>query len=232
MKRSEFEVRWSELHGGAQIQGATKKWLSISFSIAKFLAQLKITPNALTILTVFLSLPIVLQPTRWWSLILAIIAFLSDGVDGSLAIITGSESRWGAMLDSFADRINEALWLAALYLRLQPFCKSHPVVIGVISSIWLVTTVQEYMRARAQGLGFTYITVVTVMERPVRAILTFIFIGALVPIYAHVVSHSSWQWATSSGNFFLIFLTIFLTLQVVSISQLTVKYYRLMQVVK
>ena len=229
MNRRDFEARWSELHGGASIHGATKKWLYISFTIAKLLSRIKLTPNALTILTIFLSIPIVLQPTRWWSLSLAILAFLSDGVDGSLAIITRSESRWGALLDSFADRINEGLWLAALYLRLQPFCNSHPIILGALSSIWLATTLQEYMRARAQGLGFTHITIVTVMERPVRAILTFIFIGGLVPLYVHFVTRSAWQWVTSGGDFFLIFLAIFLILQVVSIFQLTIKYYGLMQ---
>jgi CDP-diacylglycerol--glycerol-3-phosphate 3-phosphatidyltransferase len=89
-----------------------------------------------------------------------------DGIDGSVAIFQNRTSHWGALLDSVADRISEALWLYALY------------AIGVPAylciALWLVPSVQEYMRARVSSLGIRDLGLVTFTERPVRA--SFIFI--------------------------------------------------------
>ena len=226
MDKNQFNSRWSQLHGGANITGATKGWLSISYPMAQFLSQLKITPNILTLSTIVLSLPILFDPKSSWFLLIAIIAFLSDGLDGSLAIFTQSESRWGAILDSWADRITEAFWMWALYLRFLPFFHSHATLLSLLSAVWLGSVIQEYMRARAQGLGVKEISIVTVMERPVRAIVTFIFIGALPPVFLHLVSGSSFHWFTHSGNFFLIFLMLMLSFQCAALFQLARKYYR------
>ena len=48
MKLIEFRRRWSELHGGVEVQGVIKVWLSISFAIARVLNFLRITPNIVT----------------------------------------------------------------------------------------------------------------------------------------------------------------------------------------
>jgi archaetidylinositol phosphate synthase len=48
MKRDEFFVAWSGLHGGAKIEGVVKTWLQISFALVNILAKLKVSPNFLT----------------------------------------------------------------------------------------------------------------------------------------------------------------------------------------
>lgn len=101
-----------------------------------------------------------------WAIALIVISLFFDGIDGSVAIFQNRVSNWGALLDSVADRISEALWLYALYK------------IGVPAylciALWLVASVQEYMRARVSSLGVKDLGLVTITERPVRA--SFIFI--------------------------------------------------------
>ena len=48
MNRLEFNRRWSDLHGGVEIQGVISIWLRISFSIARALAFFRVTPNIVT----------------------------------------------------------------------------------------------------------------------------------------------------------------------------------------
>ena len=84
-----------------------------------------------------------------------------DGIDGTLAIISGKSSRWGATLDASADRIAEAFWVGAFI--------SVGVSVRIALLIWVAAAIQEYIRARAGGLGLRQIGIVTVAERPMRA---------------------------------------------------------------
>ena len=95
-------------------------------------------------------------------------SLLLDGIDGSVAIIGEKTTKYGALLDSVADRIVEVFWLLGLYIVGAPW---QPILI-----IWLAAYLQEYMRARSNSLGVTEIIIVTWSERPVRASLIFIAI--------------------------------------------------------
>jgi len=101
-----------------------------------------------------------------WAIVLIVISLFFDGIDGSVAIFQNRTSHWGALLDSVVDRISESLWLYALY------------IIGIPAylciGLWLVASIQEYMRARVSSLGVKDLGLVTLTERPVRA--SFIFI--------------------------------------------------------
>jgi phosphatidylglycerophosphate synthase len=90
-------------------------------------------------------------------------------VDGSLAIITGKSSKWGALLDSVVDRITEVFWALALY--------TLGVDSKILITVLILASAQEYLRARAGGVGLAQVGVVTVAERPVRA--SFIFIALI-----------------------------------------------------
>ena len=48
MNRHEFRRRWSELHGGVEVQGVIKGWLTISFAIARVLNFFRVSPNIVT----------------------------------------------------------------------------------------------------------------------------------------------------------------------------------------
>ena len=115
MNKSEFKSTWSSLHGGADIKGIVKAWLGISYSSAKVLSKLHITPNILTILGVLFAIAMAVNPLSLWAIPLLVLSLYADGIDGSVAIFQGRTSSFGAVLDASADRISEALWFYVAY---------------------------------------------------------------------------------------------------------------------
>ncbi len=167
MSRQDFFARWSALHLGASVTGIVKGWLSISYVIARALSALRITPNLLTLLGVLSAVAMLFSPHSALALILLVLSLIFDGVDGSVAIISGKESKLGAALDSIADRITEALWFFALY--------QWGIAPEICLALFALALTQEYARARMASLGFAEIGVVTIAERPVRASAIAIF---------------------------------------------------------
>jgi phosphatidylglycerophosphate synthase len=158
----EFRSRWSELHGGVEIQGVIKGWLTISFAIARVLNLFRITPNIVT--TIGLLASVLIYFTSYTSQLIALVLFslICDGVDGSLAIYGDRASKFGELYDSIADRLSEAFWLMGASFVGVP--------VRWAIAIWVLGATQEYARARLASLGYTEIGVVTPTERPVRAI--------------------------------------------------------------
>ena len=170
MTKNEFYLAWSKLHGDAKIAGIVKGWLSISFPTSKALVRIRITPNALTILGLVFGVLLYMNANAIWAPLILVISLICDGVDGSLAIITGKSSKWGALLDSVVDRLTEVFWILALY--------SLGVDSKILIAVLILASAQEYLRARAGGVGLTQVGVVTVAERPVRASFVFIALVA------------------------------------------------------
>lgn len=170
MTKNEFYLAWSKLHGDAKIAGIVKGWLSISFPTSKALVRIRITPNALTILGLVFGVLLYMNSNALWAPLILVISLICDGVDGSLAIITGKSSKWGALLDSVVDRLTEVFWILALY--------SLGVDSKILIAVLILASAQEYLRARAGGVGLTQVGVVTVAERPVRASFVFISLVA------------------------------------------------------
>ena len=170
MTKNEFYFAWSKLHGDAKIAGIVKGWLSISFPTSKALVRIRITPNALTILGLVFGILLYMNSNALWAPLILVISLICDGVDGSLAIITGKSSKWGALLDSVVDRLTEFFWILALY--------SLGVNSKILITVLILASAQEYLRARAGGVGLTQVGVVTVAERPVRASFVFIALVA------------------------------------------------------
>jgi len=167
MTKDEFFLAWSKLHGDAKVSGIVKGWLSISFTFSKALAKIRVTPNALTILGLVFGILLYMNSSAIWAPLILVISLICDGVDGSLAIITRQSSKWGALLDSVVDRLTEVFWVLALY--------SLGVDSKILITVLILASTQEYLRARAGGVGLKQVGVVTVAERPVRA--SFIFIA-------------------------------------------------------
>jgi phosphatidylglycerophosphate synthase len=170
MKREDFFLEWSKLHGDAEVKGIVKGWLSISFAVCSFISKLKVTPNGLSYLSLLLAAGFLIFIDTNWAIALLVLSLAADGLDGTLAIITERVSNWGAALDAVADRIVEAMWAVGLYSLGAP--------LELVALAWLAAFVQEYMRARAGGLGFHNIGVVTAAERPIRASMVFIVLVA------------------------------------------------------
>lgn len=167
MTRDEFFDRWSALHGGAEIRGIVRAWLRISFAICRGLSLVRVTPNGLTYISLIFAGFYLYFINSHWAIAFLVLSLMADGLDGTLAILTNRVSRWGATLDSVVDRVVEAIWAIGLFHLGAPW--------QFVLVAWLAAFAQEYMRARAGGLGIHEIGVVTISERPVRA--TFIFVA-------------------------------------------------------
>ncbi len=167
MKQSDFFARWSELHGNAEIKGVVKAWLKISYGSAKLVSIFRITPNLLTLLGIVFAIAMAVNPLSLWTIPLLVLSLYADGIDGSVAIYQDRASQFGAVLDSVADRISEALWFYVAYRIGAPA--------WIVLVTYAIASTQEYARARLGGLGISDVGVVTPAERPVRA--SFIFIA-------------------------------------------------------
>ena len=170
MDKNEFFTTWSNLHGGAKIEGVVKTWLQISYASAKFLSKLRATPNLLTFAGLFFAIALWQFANSWLAAIFLVLSLFFDGIDGSLAILQKKTSKFGAFTDSFVDRISEFFWALALYKLGAPA--------SLVFVALLATFIQEYLRARSGGLGHSEVGIVTICERPVRASLIFIAIVA------------------------------------------------------
>jgi phosphatidylglycerophosphate synthase len=168
--KNEFFTTWSNLHGGANIEGIVKTWLQISYATAKFFAKLRVTPNLLTFAGLFFAIALWQFANSWVAALFLVLSLFFDGIDGSLAILQKKTSKFGAFTDSFVDRISEVFWALALYKLGAPA--------ALVFVALLATYVQEYIRARSGGLGHNEVGIVTICERPVRASLIFIAIVA------------------------------------------------------
>ena len=162
MNETQFRQRWSQLHGGAEVEGVVGGWLRFSYHAARACVALRISPNFLTFLGLGTAVAMGLSRYAAISLLLLAISLFFDGIDGSVAILRGNESKWGSLLDSIADRISEAFWL---YMGWRLGIPAWLVI-----TMWTVASTQEYARARLASLGHSEIGVVTPTERPVRAI--------------------------------------------------------------
>ena len=167
MNKADFFAKWSALHGNAEIKGIVKAWLNISYGSARFMSALRITPNLLTLLGIVFAIAMAVNPLSLWTIPLLVLSLYADGIDGSVAIYQNRESQFGAILDSVADRISEALWFYVAYRIGAPA--------WIVLLTYVIASTQEYARARLGGLGVSEVGVVTPAERPVRA--SFIFIA-------------------------------------------------------
>jgi CDP-diacylglycerol--glycerol-3-phosphate 3-phosphatidyltransferase len=144
--------------------------------IVKVLSFFKINPNILTFTGVVISF--------WaaWNFghgrlfrggLIVILAGLFDMLDGEVARVSRSETRFGAFYDSVIDRYSDIILLQGLmvwYARNQRL--GYVVLVGVVFMGAIMTS---YARARAESLIPT--CRVGFMERPERIVL--LIIGAL-----------------------------------------------------
>lgn len=166
LSRTEFFAEWSRLHGGAEIKGIVRAWLSISFTVTTALKAIRVTPNGLTHISLVCGVLFLYFIDSHWAIAFLVLSLMADGLDGSLAIITRRVTRWGAALDAVIDRTVESLWAIGLFMLGADW--------EWVLLAWLAAFSQEYMRARASGLGVHEVGVVTISERPIRASLIFI----------------------------------------------------------
>ena len=186
MTRSEYFERWAVLHGGLDPRTSipVQAWLTVTYGLARPLAAMRMSPNAVTVMGMLVALTVPYWVIREQYLVAGVVALAAgiiDNLDGAVAIMTGRSTDFGYVLDSVADRFGDVALLVGLGLA-----ASNPwPAVGAAFLAFL----QEYTRARAAGVGFTEIGVISLSERPTRVVISGMFLIATAvagPVWAQL----------------------------------------------
>jgi len=133
-------------------------WAHVLGPIARALIKRGVSPDVVTLIGTLgvMTGAMICFPQGWlWQGVVVIVVFVfSDMVDGQMAKLGGTASSWGAFLDSSLDRLADAAVFGGILLFF----------VGVQdSALWASVTlaalvfgqVTSYVKARAEGLGFT-----------------------------------------------------------------------------
>ena len=125
--------------------------------LVRLLAKTPITPNALTWfgLLVAIGAAVLISTGHIFAAgFVVLVGGFFDMLDGALARLTNSTSRFGAILDSTLDRLSEAVILLAILVAYTRGLV-EPAVAGVVvvGLAWLGSLLVSYIRARAEALG-------------------------------------------------------------------------------
>ena len=169
--REQYFDRWSVLHGGYDPRTGSvflRGWLTMVYGIARPLARRGVQPDVVTVSSVWLAgLVLVLSDVggRWWIAAgwVMVASGLFDTLDGCVAVLEDRTTRWGYVLDSAVDRVNDAVYLLAVVAVGCPV----PLAVALGFGFFFL----EYVRARAGNAGGDEVGTITVAERPTRVIL-------------------------------------------------------------
>lgn len=137
--------------------------------VARLLFRARVRPNHLTVLGLGVSIAAAyvfsVGRLRWGAGLLAV-AGLFDFFDGAVARLAGSDSDYGAFLDSVVDRYSDL----AVLLGILVFYEQRSDMPGAVLTMATLagTVMVSYTKARAQSIGVR--CEIGVMERPERLI--------------------------------------------------------------
>src|SRR5574341_1643742 len=141
--------------------------------VAKAVARLGISPNALTIVGLILAVVpavLVLWGQYAWAGVAYLVCVPFDALDGAVARQTGKASKFGAFLDSTLDRYAEAILLTAIGYHLAQQSDLTGVALSFITLFGSLMV--SYTRARSEGLAID--NKVGLMTRVERTIITIL----------------------------------------------------------
>ena len=121
--------------------------------LGKGLAAIGITPAAMTIIglsTVIVGSVMIARGLLKSGAVVVLLGSILDGLDGSIARATGTESARGAFLDSAFDRVGEIAAFAGLAVASVDEELILLLIVLAVGGAMLV----PYMRARAEAEGF------------------------------------------------------------------------------
>lgn len=152
--------------------------------IARGLVKIGVSANTVTVVGGLLSSAsaLVFFPTNMLiaGTIVTTILVIFDNLDGQMARMTGTSSKWGAFLDSTMDRFSDSAIFVGLalwgYLHADDAAK-FAVVTGALAAL-VFGSIVPYVRARAEGVGYT--ASVGIAERADRLIMALILILAII----------------------------------------------------
>ena len=137
--------------------------------VARLLLRMGARPNHMTVLGLGVSVAaayvFAAGRLRWGAALLAV-AGLFDFFDGAVARLAGSDSDYGAFLDSVVDRYSDVAVLLGILVYYQQRSDTPGAVLTMATLAGTVMT--SYTKARAQSIGVR--CDVGVVERPERLI--------------------------------------------------------------
>ena len=173
MTFAEYLVAWAQLHGTQSPKGLVRVWLRIAFFLSTPLT--KFNPNLITAFGPVLmgaAIYFASSPNRNYFLasIIVLVVGLVDSFDGMVAVRTSKTSSWGAFLDGIVDRLID------VGIGILLIVVGAPVELAVLAIS--IALIHEYMRAKASGIGYREIGVITPAEKPTRIALGVMFLLA------------------------------------------------------
>jgi CDP-diacylglycerol--glycerol-3-phosphate 3-phosphatidyltransferase len=132
-------------------------WSAMVGPLARALVRRGVSPDVISLVGTLgvMAGALVCFPQGWlWQGVLVILVFIfSDLLDGQVAKLSGTASSWGAFLDSSLDRLGDAAVFGGILLffvnQRSPFWASIALAALVFGQV------TSYVKARAEGLGFT-----------------------------------------------------------------------------
>ena len=162
-----------------------KAWLDryVSIPVARVLVSLHFSPNALTLVgfAIVIVAAYLLSTGHLLAGGITMLAGASvDILDGAVARLRQRVTRFGAFLDSVADRLGEA----AVFFGLLVYYLGQSHELGVYLSFGALAAsfMVSYLRARAEGLGIA--SDVGLMGRPERVVVLGAGLVTGYPLYA------------------------------------------------
>jgi len=178
MTFDEYLVTWAQLHGTQQPSGIVRAWLRISFLLSTPLTR--ISPNVITgfgpvLMVVAIYFAGSTNRNYFLASVIVLKVGLVDSFDGIVAVRTSKTSSWGAFLDGIVDRLID-VGIGVLLIVL-----GAPVELAVLA--FAIAMIHEYMRAKASGIGFRGVGIITPAEKPTRIAIgvMFLFACGLLP---------------------------------------------------
>ena len=153
--------------------------------VARLLLRARVRPNHLTVLGLGVSIAAAyvfsVGRLRWGAALLAV-AGLFDFFDGAVARLAGSDSDYGAFLDSVVDRYSDL----AVLLGILVYYEQRGDTLGAVLTMATLagTVMTSYTKARAQSIAVS--CEIGVMERPERliALIAGATFNLLTPVMA------------------------------------------------
>jgi CDP-diacylglycerol--glycerol-3-phosphate 3-phosphatidyltransferase len=154
--------------------------------LARLLLRLGVTPDMVTVFGTVCTVlsALVLYPTGhlFWASLAVTVFVLFDTIDGIMARILGRSGKWGAYLDSSLDRFADSAVFGGLVIW---FARggNDELTAGLALACLVVGSIVSYVKARAEGLGYT--ANVGIAERGERLVAVLVgagFVGLGVPL--------------------------------------------------
>lgn len=154
--------------------------------LARLLLRLGVTPDAVTVFgtvcTVLSALVLYPLGHLFWASLAVTVFVLFDTIDGIMARILGRSGKWGAYLDSSLDRFADSAVFGGLVIW---FARggNDELTAGLALACLVFGSIVSYVKARAEGLGYT--ANVGIAERGERLVAVLVgagFVGLGVPL--------------------------------------------------